>query len=267
MKYFFVLKKTILVLLVSIVLFSCVARKNMVYYRNIESMNNKEMTNSYEIKIQPDDLIMIAVSCDDPEIAKPFNIGAFNSQSSQSQNSSNTSSSQQSGPTYLVDVNGVIDFPVLGKLTIGGLTRTQVMKMLNEKISLYIKKPFITLTIRNYKVTVQGEVGSPGIYSFDSERFTLVDALIKAGDLKIQAKRKNILIIRQTDGVITYNRVDITKTDFINSPFYYLRQNDMVYVQPNRLVIQGAARSRETTFLFSAVASFLTYLIFNNIRK
>ena len=260
MKYFFVLKKTILVLLVSIVLFSCVARKNMVYYRNIESMNNKEMTNSYEIKIQPDDLLMIAVSCDDPEIAKPFNIGAL----SQSQSGS---SSQQLGPTYLVDVNGVIDFPVLGKLTIGGLTRTQVMKMLNEKISLYIKKPFITLTIRNYKVTVQGEVGSPGIYSFDSERFTLVDALIKAGDLKIQAKRKNILIIRQTDGVITYNRVDITKTDFINSPFYYLRQNDMVYVQPNRLVIQGAARSRETTFLFSAVASFLTYLIFNNIRK
>ena len=260
MKYFFVLKKTILVLLVSIVLFSCVARKNMVYYRNIESMNNKEMTNSYEIKIQPDDLLMIAVSCDDPEIAKPFNIGALG----QSQSGS---SSQQLGPTYLVDVNGVIDFPVLGKLTIGGLTRTQVMKMLNEKISLYIKKPFITLAIRNYKVTVQGEVSSPGIYSFDSERFTLVDALIKAGDLKIQAKRKNILIIRQTDGVITYNRVDITKTDFINSPFYYLRQNDMVYVQPNRLVIQGAARSRETTFLFSAVASFLTYLIFNNIRK
>jgi polysaccharide export outer membrane protein len=260
MKYFFILKKSILLVLVSIVLFSCVSRKKMVYYQNIESMNNKEMTNSYEIKIQPDDLLMIIVSCDDPEIAKPFNIGASNQFQSGSSN-------QQSGPTYLVDVNGAIDFPVLGKLTIGGMTRTQVMKMLNEKISLYIKKPLVTLTIKNYKVTVQGEVVSPGIYSFDSERFTLVDALIKAGDLKIQAKRKNILIIRQTDGVITYNRVDITKADFINSPFYYLRQNDMVYVQPNRLVLQGAARSRETTFLFSAVASFLTYLIFNSIRK
>lgn len=260
MKYFFILKKSILLVLVSIVLFSCVSRKKMVYYQNIESMNNKEMTNSYEIKIQPDDLLMIIVSCDDPEIAKPFNIGSSNQFQSGSSN-------QQSGPTYLVDVNGVIDFPVLGKLTIGGMTRTQVMKMLNEKISLYIKKPLVTLTIKNYKVTVQGEVVSPGIYSFDSERFTLVDALIKAGDLKIQAKRKNILIIRQTDGVITYNRVDITKADFINSPFYYLRQNDMVYVQPNRLVLQGAARSRETTFLFSAVASFLTYLIFNSIRK
>jgi polysaccharide export outer membrane protein len=260
MKYSFILKKSILLVLVSIFLFSCVSRKKMVYYRNIESMNNKEMTNSYEIKIQPDDLLMIIVSCDDPEIAKPFNIGAYNSMQT-------SSSNQQLGSTYLVDVNGAIDFPVLGKLTIGGMTRTQVMKMLNEKISLYIKKPLITLTIKNYKVTVQGEVVSPGIYSFDSERFTLVDALIKAGDLKIQAKRKNILIIRQTDGVITYNRVDITKADFINSPFYYLRQNDMVYVQPNRLVLQGAARSRETTFLFSAVASFLTYLIFNSIRK
>ena len=260
MKYFFILKRSILLVLVSIVLFSCVARKNMIYYQNIESMNNKEMTNSYEIKIQPDDLFMINVSCDDPEIAKPFNIGAYNSTQSGSSN-------QQGGSTYLVDVNGVIDFPVLGKLTIGGMNRTQVMKMLDEKISLYIKKPLITLTIKNYKVTVQGEVGSPGIYSFESERFTLVDALIKAGDLKIMAKRKNILIIRQTDGVITYNRVDITKADFINSPFYYLRQNDMVYVQPNRLVIQGAARSREITFLGSAVASFLTYLIFNSIRK
>jgi polysaccharide export outer membrane protein len=257
MKYFFILKKSILLVLVSIMLFSCVPRKKMVYYQNIESMNNKEMTNSYEIKIQPDDLLMINVSCDDPEIAKPFNIGASN----QSQTGSS------SGSTYLVDVNGVVDFPVLGKLTIGGLTRTQVMKMLDEKISLYIKKPLITLTIKNFKVTVQGEVASPGIYSFDSERFTLVDALIKAGDLKIQAKRKNILIIRQTDGIITYNRVDITKADFINSPFYYLRQNDMVYVQPNRLVIQGAARSREITYLFSAVASFLIYLIFNSIRK
>ena len=261
MKYFFILKKSILLVLVSIVLFSCVSRKKMVYYQNIESMNNKEMTNSYEIKIQPDDLLMIIVSCDDPEIAKPFNIGANNN------TVQSNSSNQQLGATYLVDVNGVIDFPVLGKLTIGGMTRTQVMKMLNEKISIYIKKPLITLTIKNYKVTVQGEVSSPGIYSFDSERFTLVDALIKAGDLKIQAKRKNILIIRQTDGVITYNRVDITKADFINSPFYYLRQNDMVYVQPNRLVLQGAARSREITFLFSAVASFLTYLIFNSIRK
>lgn len=260
MKYFFILKRSILLILVSIVLFSCVARKNMIYYQNIESMNNKEMTNSYEIKIQPDDLLMINVSCDDPEIAKPFNIGVSN----QSQSGS---SNQQAGSIYLVDVNGVVDFPVLGKLKIGGLTRTQVMKMLDEKISLYIKKPLITLTIKNYKVTVQGEVGSPGIYSFDSERFTLVDALIKAGDLKIQAKRKNILIIRQTDGVITYNRVDITKADFINSPFYYLRQNDMVYVQPNRLVIQNSARSREITFLGSAVASFLTYLIFNSIRK
>ena len=260
MKYFFILKRSILLVLVSIVLFSCVARKNMIYYQNIESMNNKEMTNSYEIKIQPDDLLMISVSCDDPEISKPFNIGAYNFTQSGSSN-------QQSGSTYLVDVNGVIDFPVLGKLTIGGLTRTQLMKMLNEKISLYIKKPLITLTIKNYKVSVQGEVAAPGIYNFDSERFTLVDALIKAGDLKIQAKRKNILIIRQTDGVITYNRVDITKADFINSPFYYLRQNDMVYVQPNRLVLQGSARSREIIYLFSAVASFLTYLIFNSIRK
>jgi polysaccharide export outer membrane protein len=230
----------------------------MVYYRNVESINNKKMTNSYEIKIQPDDLLSILVTCEDPEIAKPFNINNMSTQTQQT---------QQSGSSYLVDVNGEINFPVLGNLKIGGLTRTELMKMLNEKISQYIKRPMVVVTVKNYKVTVQGEVASPGIYTFDSERFTLVDALIKAGDLKIQAKRKNILIIRQVDGVLTYNRVDITKTDFINSPFYYLRQNDMVYVQPNRLVIQGSAKSREITYLVSAVASFLTYLIYNSIRK
>lgn len=265
MKYFFILKKAILLFVVSFFLFSCVSRKSMVYYQNIKNLNNKEITNSYEIKIQPDDLLMITVLCEDPDIAKPFNMGSTYIQSGQPGQYQNTP--QQSGPTYLVDVNGEIDFPILGKLAIGGLTRTQVMNMLNDKISQYIKKPLINLTIKNYKVTVQGEVTAPGIYTFDSEKLTLVEALIKAGDLKVQAKRKNILIIRQIDGVITYNRVDITKADFINSPFYYLRQNDMVYVQPNRVAIQASARSHEMNYLFAAIGSLLTYLIFNNIKK
>ncbi len=258
MKYFFVIKKTTLLVLVSFLLFSCVARKNMIYYRNIDSLNNKQMSFSYELKIQPDDLLLIAVSCDDPEISKPFNIGGSNNI---------VGSNSEPGVSCLVDANGMIDFPVLGKLTIAGLTQTELIKMLNEKISFYIKKPLITVKIKNYKVTIQGEVKSPGFYNFDSERFTLVEALLKAGDLTVFAKRKNILIIRQVDGIITYNRVDITKVDFINSPFYYLRQNDMVYVEPNRLRIQGAASGREFNFLFSAASSFLTYLIFNNIKK
>ncbi len=230
----------------------------MLYYQNVAKINNKEITNSYEIKIQPDDLLMINVTCDDLEISKPFNINS---------GIQSGGSSQQNGSSYLVDVNGYVNFPVLGSLKIGGLTRTELMKMLTDKVSQYIKNPLIVVTIKNYKVTVQGEVGAPGIISFDTERFTLVDALIKAGDLRIQAKRDNILIIRQTDGIVTYNRVDITKTDFINSPFYYLKQNDMIYVEPNRMAIQAYANGRATTLAYSLVGGIITYFVLSSVIK
>ncbi|MFM9825239.1 polysaccharide biosynthesis/export family protein [Flavobacterium sp.] len=230
----------------------------MIYYQNIANINNIELTNSYEIKIQPDDLLMINVTCDDLEISKPFNIN---------NGIQSGGANQQNSSIYLVDVNGFVNFPVLGSLKIGGLTRTELMKTLTNKVSQYIKNPLIVVTIKNYKVTVQGEVGSPGIYTFDTERFTLVDALIKAGDLKIQAKRNNILIIRQTDGIVTYNKVDITKTDFINSPFYYLRQNDMVYVQPNRMAIQGYANGRPTTLAYSILGGIITYFVLTSVKK
>jgi len=230
----------------------------MLYYQNVTSVNNKEITNSYEIKIQPDDLLMINVTCDDLEISKPFNIN---------NGIQSGGGNQQNFSTYLVDVKGFINFPVLGSLKIGGLTRTELMKLLTDKISQYIKNPLIIVTIKNYKVTVQGEVGAPGIISFDTERFTLVDALIKAGDLKIQAKRENILIIRQIDGKITYNRVDITKTDFIDSPFYYLKQNDMIYVEPNRMAIQANANGRPTSLAYSLLGGVLTYFVLSSLIK
>lgn len=260
MKYFFLFKRIAFLVLFSLLFFSCVSKKSMIYYSDVKKIQNKELTNSYEIRIQPDDLLSIVVTCDDPEISKPFNINIGNSQTS-------GGNQGQAGLSYLVDVNGFVNFPVLGTLKIGGLTRTELMKMLTDKVSQYIKKPLIIVTIKNYKVTVQGEVGSPGIISFDTERFTLVDALIKAGDLKIQAKRDNILIIRQEDGVVTYNRVNITKTDFINSPFYYLRQNDMVYVEPNRMAIQGYANGRATTLVYSLLGAIITYFILSNVIK
>lgn len=258
MKYFVSVRNFFLLALVCISLFSCVSKKTVIYYQNVAKINNKELTNSYEIKIQPDDLLMINVTCDDPEISKPFNIN--NSTQSAGGN-------QQNGSSYLVDVNGFVNFPVLGSLKIGGLTRSELLKMLTDKVSQYIKNPLIVVTIKNYKVTVQGAVGAPGIIVFDTERFTLVDALIKAGDLGVQARRDNILIIRQTDGIVTYNRVDITKTDFINSPFYYLKQNDMIYVEPNRMAIQAYANGRATTLAYSLLGGIITYFVLTSVIK
>jgi len=239
-----------------VLLFSCTSKKDIIYYQDIDTLGVQEKSTSYEIKIQPDDLLMIIVSAEDPEIAIPFNLTTSSIPTAERPDAIG----QQSTQLYLVDVNGIIDFPILGKLKISGLTRTEVLKILQDKIAVFIKNPIINLRIMNFKYSVQGEVTAPGTYSVDSERITLIEALSKAGDLTIYGKRNSILIIREIDGVKSYNRVDITKAGFINSPFYYLAQNDVVYVEPNKSRINAAAVGPNTGVIIS-VSSLLITLI------
>lgn len=258
MKYFFSVKKIIPFLTV-VLLFSCAPRKASVYYQNIDSWGAQEKQNSYEIKIQPDDLLMIIVSADDPESALPFNLTTISVPTPGSAGVSNFIG-QQSLQNYLVDASGVIDFPVLGKLKVGGLSRSQLAQILDEKIAKYIKNPIITIRLMNFKVSVQGEVTTPGTFSVNSDRLTLIEAITMAKDLTIYGKRDNVLIIREVNGLKTYNRVDITKADFINSPFYYLAQNDVVYIEPNKVRINGAAVGANTGVIISITSLFITLI-------
>lgn len=253
MKYFFGLKKTIPFLFV-LLLFSCKPREEMVYYQNIDALANKENSNSYEIKIQPDDLLTIIVSAEDTEASIPFNLGA----SSASSNTSGNTTGQGALSSYLVDAAGTIDFPVLGKLKVAGLTRSEVLQLVEGKIAQYIKKPIVNLRVINFKISVQGEVTTPGTFPVNSDRITLIEAISRAGDLTIYGKRDNILIIRESNGVKTFNRVDITKADFINSPFYYLAQNDVIYVEPNKVKINGAAVGANTGVIISITSIVIT---------
>ena len=251
MKYFFTLKK-IALFFIAFFLFSCASRKDLVYYQDIDGLAHIDKPISYEIKIQPDDLLSIIVSADDPEIALPFNVKSYNTINARN------AVDQVIYQPYLVDKNGFIDFPILGKLNVLGLTRTEVLHLLHDKIAVYIKDPVITLRITNFKVSVQGEVTLPGIYPIASERVTLIEALSMARDLTIYGKRNNILIIRETNGVKSYNRVDITKSNFINSPFYYLAQNDVIYVEPNKTKINGAAVGANTGVFISITSLLIT---------
>ena len=239
----------------AILLFSCASKKDLVYYQDIDNMGQKEKSFGYEIKIQPDDLLMIIVSADDVESAIPFNLKSVNLPSNLS-----TAGGVETTQKYLVDMKGEIEFPVLGKLKVSGHSRTEVLKMLKEKIAKYIENPIINIRIMNFKVTVQGEVNMPGTYQVDSERITLPEALSMAKDLTIYGKRNNILIVREIDGVKSYNRVDITKSDFINSPFYYLSQNDLVYVEPNKTKINGASVGANTGVIISATSLLITLI-------
>jgi len=255
-KYF--LMKKIILFLFAILFFSCASRKDLVYYQDIDGLKNQK-SNTYEIKIQPDDLLMIIVSADDPESALPFNLTTISVPTADPKGFSNFMG-QQSIQNYLVDTSGAIDFPVLGKLKVGGLSRSQLLQILEYKIAKYIKNPIITIRLTNFKVSVQGEVNSPGTYPVASDRVTLIETLAIAKDLTIYGKRNNILIIREIDGVKSYNRVDITKADFISSPFYYLAQNDVVYVEPNKTKINGAAVGSNTGVIIS-ISSLLITLI------
>jgi polysaccharide export outer membrane protein len=132
--------------------------------------------------------------------------------------------------------------------------------MFHDKIATYIKNPIINMRIANFKVSIQGEVTMPGTYNVASERISLIEALTMAKDLTIYGKRDNILLIKEIDGVKSYNRVDITKADFINSPFYYLAQNDVVYVEPNKNKINGAAIGPNTGVIISITSLLITLI-------
>jgi len=232
-----------------------------VYYQNIDTNIIQENTNSYEVKIQPDDLLMIIVSAEDPEVAMPFNLSTVVVANS---SRIDLATGQQMIQSYLVDRDGMIEFPVVGKLQVGGLTRTEVLKLLQSKIGTYIKNPIINLRITNFKISLQGEVNLPGTYPVISERVTLIEALSMAKDLTIYGRRDNVLVIREMNGVKSYNRVDITKSDFITSPYYYLAQNDVVYVEPNKTRVNSSAVGPNTSVIISAISILvsLSVLIF-----
>jgi len=215
--------KILYFLIVSVVITSCASKKDVIYLQNVDGLAKTDNFN-YEPRIQKDDLLSIIVSGKQPEATVPFNMPAIQGNYQINQN-------QDGIKTYLVNINGEIDFPVIGKIKLDGLTRTEAVKLIEQKVSEYIIEPSVNLRILNFKFSVLGEVNKPGTYKIDSERITLLEALSQAGDLTIYGKRNNILLIREINGKKEYNRVDITKADFINSSNYYLVQNDVVLVQ------------------------------------
>jgi len=247
--------RPVMLLFLSLFIFSCASRKNVAYYQNIDQLPNLESSSSYETILQPDDLLMIVVMAENPEVAAPFNLPSVIMQST-----TELENQQMRMNSYLIDSKGFIQFPVLGSIQIGGLTRTQAIAKITNELEKYIKKPSINLRILNYKVTVQGEVTQPGIHNITSERITLTEALSMSGDLTVYGKRDNILVIREVDGKKQATRVDITKADFLNSPFYYLKQNDVVYVEPNKTKVNSSVVGPNTAIVLSSISILVTII-------
>lgn len=243
-----------------LILNSCVSKKNVLYFQDIESLRGQQDSISYTTLIRPGDLLTITVSALNPETVLPFNPPLISTATGDG--SINGARQIQ---TYLVDKDGTIEFPVLGTIGLGGKTRQQATTFLKNKLSTYIKGPIINLRILNFTISVLGEVQRPGTFTVNDERVTVLEALGLAGDMTIFGEREKVQVIREENGKTQYAVLDFTSVDLINSPFYYLQQNDVVIVPPNSAQIQSSGFNRNTS-VFISVAGIIISVISILIR-
>ena len=231
---------------------SCASKKKIAYFQDI---NGDFSAMNYEPVLQTDDVLMIVISSVNPEVAAPYNLKTVIIQSN-----SEISLAQERLQSYLIDQEGNIEFPVIGKVHLAGLNRTGAVALIKEKLKAHITDPIVNLRILNYKISVLGEVNKPGVYPLQSERITLLEAISLAGDLSIYGKRTDVLVIRENKGVKTINKIDLTNSDFVSSDFYYLNQNDVVYVEPNKTKVNSSIIGPNVAIGISAVSLLVTIL-------
>ena len=243
---------TVFFLLV-IVMSSCVSNKDIAYFQ-FDEIEQSEVNNKFETIFKPDDLLQITISSDNIEATRPFNLPAVTYATTT--NSVVGTPQQQS---YLIDSKGEIDFPVLGKLKLGGLSREDALQLLKGKLSPdYVADPTINIKIANFKITVYGDVKSPGTFTIPNERVSILDALGLAGDLNISGKRDNVLVIREENNKKVKYRVNLLSNKTLTSPVFYLQQNDVVYVEHNKARIQSASSNSNTTLIISVTSLIIT---------
>ena len=222
-------------LLTLLLLNSCASRKKFVYLQDMEMGVKYPMESKYEAIVHRDDRLSITVSCKNPELAIPFNIygGTFQVGSDGNITTSETSA-RVNEKGYRVDIDGNIDFPILGKLHVEGLTVSQVTDLIKKKLIAgnYMKDPLVSLEFLNFKYTVLGAVGHTGTFSVDGDRITLLEAVANAGDLTARAKVDRVAVIREIGGERQMFMHDLRSKDIFESPCFYLQQNDIVYVEP-----------------------------------
>ena len=244
-----------LILIVSLFLGSCSSSEKFALLQNV-SQNSNDKTADFQAILQPDDLLMIIISTDNPLVSQPYNLSTVNVAGVVSE----IGVAQQRQLNYQIDQEGNIQMPNLGTVKAAGKTRNELVEDIKKLLVGKITNPVITVRILNYKISVQGEVNKPGTFPINSERVTLLEALSMAGDLTIYGKRDNILVIREENGIKSFQKVDITKGDFVNSPYYYLSQNDMIYVEPNKTKVNSSVIGPNVTVGLTAISLLITIL-------
>ena len=252
-KYSFLFVSAILVLLCS-----CGSTKNIAYLQNSDEIDFEQSKYLYDAKIMPKDILTLTVTTVNPEAAVPFNLTVPTTLSQNQRSTYNTSLLQ----SYLVDNDGQIDFPIVGVINVGGLTKSDCEKLILSKIRPYLnenERPVVTVRMSNYKISVLGEVARPGMFTVGNEKINILEALAQAGDLTIYGVRTNIKLIREdASGKKEIHTLDLNDANLINSPYYYLQQNDIVYVEPNKVKSRNSGVGATTSLWLTGTSILIS---------
>ena len=259
MKKIFVRLSILLALLV-VSAASCSTYKKINYIQDAQLDTALTMIANQGILIQPMDMISIVVSSRDPELARIYNLPVVTYQAG---SESSVSNFNQRLIGYSVDNDGNIQFPELGTIHVAGLNRWQLAELIREKLSSLVKDAVVTVQFMNFKISVTGEVTSPGVFDISGDKITIFEAISLARNLTIYGRRDGVYVIREQNGSRTIYQVDLRTVDMFNSPAYYLQQNDVVYVEPNK-VRAGQSTINENNLksvsLWVSIGSFLSTL-------
>ena len=248
------IKSFFLLGVITLIMPSCSSYKQVPYLQDPAVVNAiQEAQPLYDAKIMPKDLLTINVNTTDPEAAAPFNLTI---QSSINAARTTSLTQQPALQQYLVNNEGNIDFPVLGTLHIGGLTKSEAENLIREKLKPYLREtPIVTVRMTNYKISVLGEVAKPGTFTVSNEKVNVLEALAMAGDMTIWGVRNNVKLIREdATGKREIIMLDLNDADIVTSPYYYLQQNDILYVTPNKTKSKNSDIGQSTTMWFSATS-------------
>ncbi len=228
-----ILRRALTAVCTILMLASCATVKDIAYFQDRAIDHPEKIDMHAGIVIQPKDMISIVVSSRNPELAPMFNLPVVSYQAG----SEVVNGYQQRLMGYVVDNEGYIDFPVLGKIQVAGLTRWQLSDMIKKELTEQglLNDAVVTVEFMNFKISVMGEVNAPGTYTVEGDKITVLQALSLAKDLTIFGKRDNVTVIRELDGKRTFYNVDLCSVDLFKSPAYYLQQNDIIYVEPSEV--------------------------------
>ena len=237
-------------LLLVLLMFTSCAKRNLVYFSDIESHANYsvKVPEMVEPRIQTDDLLSITVTSLSPESNLLFNAGVLNAEG----NRINTGTGMLN-EGYLVDKNGEINFPVLGKVRLAGFTKPEAVREMTIRLEEYVKDPIVNIRFMNFKITV----------TVATEKINILEALGLAGDMTPFGKRENVLVIREQGGVRSATRFNLNEKDILSSPYYYLQQNDVVYVEPDRIKSIQASTNQRSLTVIGITTSLAISLLFN----